>query len=183
MVGLAARGWLRLWIHIWQIYQSFGRPRFVPGLQAKTGSKPGDGNREIQPGIVVPERLSTRTASQYTDSQGQRPIPAPRPVPRRCYLCNSRTHLASDCPQKSSYRGYTPKPVPRPQVNFCKTKQKVDPLKQSKDGSCVSRDRSAGSSAEPTCSNCKPVSGAGVHSVCTLCAECTLCTQLPVQCS
>ena len=49
-------------------------------------------------------------------------------------------------------------------MNFCKTKQKVDPPKQSKDGSCVSRDRSAGSSAEPTCSNCKPVSGAGVHS-------------------
>ena len=112
----------------------------------------------------MPERLSTRTASQYTDSQGQRPVPAPRSAPRRCYLCNSPTHLASDCPQKSSYRGYTPKPVPRPQVNFCKTKQKVDPPKQSKDGSCVSRDRSAGSSAEPTCSNCKPVSGAGVHS-------------------
>ena len=49
-------------------------------------------------------------------------------------------------------------------MNFCKTKQKVDPPKQSKDGSCVSRDRSAGSSTEPTCSNCKPVSGTGVHS-------------------
>ena len=60
-------------------------------------------------------------------SQGERPVPAPRPAPRRCYLCNSPAHLASDCPQKSSYRGYTPKPVPRPQVNFCKTKQKVDP--------------------------------------------------------
>ena len=41
----------------------------------------------------------------------------------RRYLCNSPTHLASDCPQKGSYRGYIPKPVPRPQVNFCKTKQ------------------------------------------------------------
>ena len=100
--------------------ESFGRPRFVPGHQARTGSKPSNGKRETQPGIVVPERLSTKTASQYTDSQGQRPVPAPRPVPRRCYLCNSPTHLASDCPQKSSYRGYTPKPVPRPQVNFCK---------------------------------------------------------------
>ena len=47
-----------------------------------------------------------KTASEYTDSQGQRPVPAPRPAPRRCYLCNSPTHLASDCPQKSSYRGY-----------------------------------------------------------------------------
>ena len=28
----------------------------------------------------------------------------------------------------------------------------------------MSRDRSAGSSTEPTCSNCKPVSGTGVHS-------------------
>ena len=28
----------------------------------------------------------------------------------------------------------------------------------------MSRDRSTGGSAEPTCSNCKPVSGAGVHS-------------------
>ena len=52
--------------------ESFGRPRFVPGLQAKTGSKPGNGKRETQPGVVVPERLSTRTASQYTDSQGQK---------------------------------------------------------------------------------------------------------------
>ena len=49
-------------------------------------------------------------------------------------------------------------------MNFCKTKQKVDPPKQSKDGSCVSRDQSTGGSAEPTCSNCKPVSGSGVHS-------------------
>ena len=79
-------------------------------------------------------------------------------------MCNSPTHLASDCPQKGSYRGYTPKPVPRPQVNFCKTKQKIDPPKQSKDGSCVSRDRSTRGSAEPTCSNCKPVSGSGGHS-------------------
>ena len=107
MVGLAARGWLRLWIRILtNLPESFGRPSFVPGLQAKTGSKPGNGKREIQPGIVVPDRLNTRTASQYTDSQGQRPVPAPRPAPRRCYLCNSPTHLASDCPQKSSYRGY-----------------------------------------------------------------------------
>ena len=73
--------------------ESFGRPRFVPGLQAKTGSKPGNGKRETQPGIVVPERLNTRTASQYTDSQGQRPVPAPRPAQRRCYLCNSPTQL------------------------------------------------------------------------------------------
>ena len=144
--------------------ESLGRPRFVPGLQAKTGSKPGNGKKETQPGKVVPERFNTRTASQYIDSQGQRPVPAPRPVPRRCYLCNSPAHLASDCPQKGSYRGFTPKPVPRPQVNFCRTKQKVDPPKQSKDGARVARDRSAGGSAEPTCSNCKPVSGAGVHS-------------------
>ena len=48
------------------------------------------------------------------------------------YLCNSPAHLASDCPQKGSYRGFTPKPVPRPQVNFCRTKQKEDPSKQSK---------------------------------------------------
>jgi len=40
----------------------------------------------------------------------------------------------------------------------------VDPPKQSKDGARVARDRSAGGSADPTCSNCKPVSGAGVHS-------------------
>ena len=73
MVGLAARGWLRLWIHILaNLPESFGRPRFVPGLQAKTGSKPGNGKRETQPGIVVPERLSARTSSQYADSQGQR---------------------------------------------------------------------------------------------------------------
>ena len=69
------------------------------------------------------------------------------------YLCNSPAHLASDCPQKGSNRGYTPKPVLRPQVNFCKTKQKVDLPKQSKDGSCVSRDRSAGGSVEPTCNS------------------------------
>jgi len=140
--------------------ESFGRSRFVPGLQAKTGSKPGNGKRETQPAIVVPENFNARSASQYTDSQGQRPVPAPRPVPRRCYLCNSPAHLAPDCPQKGSYRGFTPKPVPRPQVNFCTTKQKEDPPKQSKDGARVVRDRSAGGSAEPTCSNCKPVSGA-----------------------
>jgi len=40
----------------------------------------------------------------------------------------------------------------------------VDPPKQSKDGVRVARDRSAGGSAEPPCSKCKPVSGAGVHS-------------------
>jgi len=112
----------------------------------------------------VPERFNARFASQYTDSQGQRPVPAPRPVPRRCYLCNSPAHLASDCPQKGSYRGFTPKPVPRPQVNFCRTKQKEDPPKQSKDGACVARDRSAGGSYEPTCSNGKPVSGVNRHS-------------------
>jgi len=144
--------------------ESFGRSRFVPGIQAKTGSKPGNGKRETQPGIVVPEKFNTRSASQYTDSQGQRPVPAPRPVPRRCYLCNSPAHLASDCPQKGSYHGFTPKPVPRPQVNFCRTKQKEDPPKQSKDGARVARDRSAGGSAEPTCSNCKPVRGTEVHS-------------------
>ena len=49
-------------------------------------------------------------------------------------------------------------------MNFCKTKQKVDPPKQSKDGSCVLRDRSTSGSDEPTCSKCKPVSGDGVHS-------------------
>ena len=49
-------------------------------------------------------------------------------------------------------------------MNFCKTRQKVDLPKQSKDGSCVSRDRSTGGSAELTCSNCKPVNGADVHS-------------------
>jgi len=112
----------------------------------------------------VPERINARSASQYTDSQGQRLVPAPRPVQRRCYLCNSPTHLASDCPQKGSSRGVTPKLVPRPQVNFCRAKQKVDPPKQSKDGARVPHDRSAGGSADPTCSNCKPVSGAGVHS-------------------
>jgi len=115
--------------------RSGDRSLFVPVPKPKTGSKPGNGKRETQPGNVVPEKFNVRTASQYTDSQGQRPVPAPRPVPRRCYLCNSPAHLASDCPQKGSYRGYTPKPVPRPQVNFCKTKQKVDPPKQSKDGS------------------------------------------------
>ena len=82
--------------------ESFGRSRFVPGLQAKTGSKPANGKRETQPGNVVPDKLNTRTTSQYTDSQGQRPVPALSPVPRRCYLCNSPAHLASDCPQKGS---------------------------------------------------------------------------------
>ena len=110
------------------------------------------------------ERFNARSASQYTDSQGQWPVPAPRPVPRRCYLCNSPAHLASDCPQKGNFRGFTPKPVPRPHANFCRTKQKVDPPKQSKDGARVARDRSAGGSAEPTCSNCKPVSGVSVYS-------------------
>ena len=40
----------------------------------------------------------------------------------------------------------------------------MDPPKQSNDGARVARDRSAGGSADPTCSNCKPVSGAGVYS-------------------
>jgi len=40
----------------------------------------------------------------------------------------------------------------------------VDPPKQSKDGARVAHDRSSGGSAEPICSNCKPMSGAGVHS-------------------
>jgi len=140
------------------------RFRFVPVLKPRTSIKPGNGKRETQPGNVMPERFNARSASLYTDSQGQtRPVPAPRPVPRRCYLCNSPTHLASDCPQKSSSRGFTPKPVPRPQFNFCRTKQKIDPPKQSKDGARVTRDRSAGGSADPTCSNCNPVSGAGVQ--------------------
>ena len=65
-----------------------------------------------------------------------------------------------DCPKKSSSRGFTPKPVARPQVNFCRTKQNVDSPKQSNDGARVTRDRSAGAA---TCSNCNPVSGAGVQ--------------------
>jgi len=140
------------------------RCRFVPVPKPRTSIQPGNGKRKTQPGNVVPEKYSARSASQYTDSQGQRPVPAPRPVPRRCYLCNSPAHLASDCPQKGSYRGFTPKPVPRPQVNFCRTKQKEDPPKQSKDGERVARDRSVGGSAEPICSNCKPGSGTEVHS-------------------
>jgi len=140
--------------------ESSGRSRFVPVPQAKTGIKPGNGKRETQPGNVMPERFSARSGSLYTDSQGQRPVPAPRPVPRRCYLCNSPTHLASDCLQKSSSRGFTPKPVSRPQVNFCRTKQKIDPPKQSNDGARMTRDRSAGAA---TCSNCNQVSGAGLQ--------------------
>ena len=69
MVGLAARGYLKPWIHIWQIYQ-----RVLVDLVLFLGSRPKQEvnqvmGRETQPGIVVPERLSTRTASQYTDSQ------------------------------------------------------------------------------------------------------------------
>jgi len=142
--------------------ESSGRSRFVPVPQTKTGIKPGNKKRETHPGNVMPERFSARSGRLYTDSQGQRPVPAPRPVPRRCYLCNSPTHLASDCPQKCSSRGFTPKLVPRPQVNFCRTKQKTDPPNQSKEGARVTRDRSAGGSADPNCSNCNPVRGAGV---------------------
>ena len=75
-------------------------------------------------------------------------------------LCNSPAHLASECPQKSSSRGFTPKPVSRPQVNFCRTKQKADPPKQSNEGARVTRDRSVGAA---TCSNCNLVSGAGLQ--------------------
>jgi len=152
-------------LYLANLPESFGRSRFVPGAQAKTGSRPDNGKRQTHPGNVMTERFNARSASLYTDSRGQRPVPAPRPVPRRCYLFNSPTHLASDCPQKSSSRGFTPKPVPRPQVNLCRTKQKIDPPKQSKDGALVTRDRSAGGSADPTCSNCNPVSvtGTGVQ--------------------
>jgi len=73
--------------------ESSGRSRFVPVPQAKTGSKPGNGKKETHPGNVMPERFSARYGSLYTDSQNQRPVPAPRPVPRRCYLCNSSRHL------------------------------------------------------------------------------------------
>jgi len=131
--------------------------------QATTIIKPGNGKRETQPGNVVPERYSARSRSSYTDSQGQRPVPPPRPVPRRCYLCNSPAHLASECPQKSSSRGFTPKPVARFQVNFCRTKQKVDPPKQTNNGARVTRDRSAGAA---TCSNCNTVSGLQYESSC-----------------
>ena len=65
--------------------------------------------------------------------------------------------------KKSSSRGFTPNAVSRPQVNFCRTKQKVDPPKQSNDGARVTRDRSAGVA---TCSNCNPVSGADYESSC-----------------
>ena len=54
--------------------ERFGRSRFVPGLQAKTGSKPGNGRRETQPENVVPERFNALSVSLYTDSQGQRPL-------------------------------------------------------------------------------------------------------------
>ena len=151
-----------LYSYLANLPESSGRSRFVPVPQAKTGSKPDNGKRETHPGNVMPERFSARSGSLYTDSQGQKPVPAPRPVPRRCYLCNSPTHLASDYPQNSSSRGFTPKPVPRPKVNFCRTKQKL--IRQNNQrGARVTRDRSAGGSADPTCSNCNPVSGAGVQ--------------------
>jgi len=105
--------------------ESFGRYRFVPVPQAKTGIKPGNGKRKTHPGNVMPERFSARSVSLYTDSQSQRPVPAPRPVPIRCYLCNSPALLASECPQRSSSSGFTPKPVSRPQVNFGRTKQNL----------------------------------------------------------
>jgi len=74
--------------------ESSGRSRFVSVPQARTGIKPGNGKRETQPGNVVPERFNDRSGSSYTDSQGQRPVPTPRPVPRRCYMCNSPTRLS-----------------------------------------------------------------------------------------
>ena len=135
------------------------RSYFVPIPKLRTGIKPGNGKSETQPGNVrpnMPERFNGRSGSLYTDSQSQRPVPAPRPVPRRCYLCNSPTHLASDCLQRSSSH----KPVPRPQVNFCRTKQKADQPKHSNDGARVTRDRSAGAA---TCSNCNSVSSASLQ--------------------
>jgi len=140
--------------------ESSGRSRFVPVPQAKTGIKPGNGKRETQPENVMPERFSARSGSLYTDSQSQRPVPAPRPVPRRCYLCNSPAHLAPECLQRSSPRSVTLKPVPRPQVNFCRTKQKADQPKHSNDSARVTRDRSAGAA---TRSNCNPVSSASLQ--------------------
>jgi len=104
-------------LYLANLPESSGRSRFGPVPQAKTGIKAGNRKRKTQPGNVMPERFSARSGSLYTDSQGQRPVPAPRPVPRRFYLCNSLAHLASECPQKSSSRGFTPKPVSRPQVN------------------------------------------------------------------
>ena len=74
--------------------------------------------------------------------------------------CNSPAHLAPECPQRSSPRGFTPKPVPRPQFNFCRTKQKAHQPKHSNDGARVTRDRSAGAA---TCSNCNSVSGASLQ--------------------
>jgi len=57
-----------------------------------------------------------------------------------------------------------PKPSPRPQVNFCRTKQKADPVshqpKQSTDGARVTRDRSAGAAIG---SNFTPVSCANLQ--------------------
>ena len=54
-----------------------------------------------------------------------------------CFLCNSPSYLASACLQKSSGGGFSPKP----QVNFCKTKQKADPVsyqpKQVIDRACM----------------------------------------------
>ena len=112
--------------------------------QTRTGIKPGNGKRETQPGNVrpnIPERFGGRAGSLSTDSQSQRPVPVPRPVPRRCYLCNSPAHLATACPQRNSGGGFTPKPNPRLQVNFFRTKQKADPVscqpKQLNDGARV----------------------------------------------
>ena len=73
------------------------RSYFVPIPKLRTGIKPGNGKSETQPGNVrpnMPERFNGRSGSLYTDSQSQRPVPAPRPVPRRCYLSNSPAHLA-----------------------------------------------------------------------------------------
>ena len=66
--------------------------------------------------------------------------------------CLTHRHIWHQCPQRSSPRGYSPKPVPRPQVNFCRNKQKGDQPKHSNDGARVTRARFTGAA---TCSNCK----------------------------
>ena len=123
--------------------ESSGRSHFVPVPPTRTGIKPGNEKRETQPGYVVPDRSGSRSGTLSTDSQSQRPVS----VPRRCYLCNSPAHLAPACPQISSGGGFTPKPNPRPQVNFCRTKQKADPVshqpKQLNDGARSTGDCSA----------------------------------------
>jgi len=51
-----------------------------------------------------------------------KPAPVLRPIYRRCFICSSPSHFASACPQRGSEGGFKPKPVPRPQVNTCKTR-------------------------------------------------------------